>query len=123
MTTSVRVRGLDPAARGSIQPIVSHNVRILMAHKRLDQRAVGAVIGKTAGAVGHKLSGRSEWSADEIVTLALYGGPAWPIARFFNDPEGLEPTVPNPASYIHSIQGEGRDSVPRTPILTRHSQS
>ena len=79
--------GLAAAERPSVQPIVSHNVRILMAYRGVQQQGIGFVIGKTANAVGHKLAGRSGWTLDEVEGLAEFGGPKWPVSRFFVDPE------------------------------------
>jgi len=104
--------------RASIQPTISRNVRILMAHKDADQRDIGAVIGKSAQSVGHKLRGRADWSVDEVLELSQFGGPRWPIARFFNDPDLEEPTEKRLTTKLRAIQGEGRDSMPRSPLLT-----
>jgi len=104
--------------RVSIQPTISRNVRIMMAHKGVDQRAIGAVIGRSAGAVSHKLAGRAEWSADEIFDLSTYGGPKWPVERFYTDPDAPEATRRNLSPKLRSIQGEGRDAMPRSPLLT-----
>lgn len=65
-----------------------------MAYKGVEQQAIGFVIGKTAAAVGHKLSGRAAWSVDEVAQLSRWGGKSWPIARFFQDPAAdPEPTL------------------------------
>lgn len=103
--------------RSSVQPVISRNVRILMATKGVAQQAIAEVIGKTPGAVSHKLSGRAEWTPDEILSLSLYGGEKWPLARFFNDPEG-SPTAAKLRPELSAIQGKGRDPIPRTPLLT-----
>jgi len=116
---SMSVTGLPAEPeRVSIQPTISRNVRILMAHKGADQGDIAAVIGKSTQSVGHKLLGRAAWSVDEVLDLSEFGGPRWPLARFFNDPDLEEPTRRSLTPKLRAIQGEGRDSMPRSPLLT-----
>lgn len=103
--------------RGTLQPVVSRNVKILMATRDLNQQGVAAIIGKTQGAVQHKLAGRADWTIDELVTLAQWAGDHWPVARFLNDPEGQATVTEIPAD-LTAIEGKGRQSGPRqSPLL------
>lgn len=117
MSSSIRAARIDPPIE-SVQPIISHNVRILMATKQSQQGDIGKLIGRTQSAISAKLLGKAEWSIDEILTLSKFGGRAWPVSRFLADPEA-EPRLGQPTdAYIRPYIAA---SSPKADVSTRRN--
>lgn len=117
MTSTIRDVIAAPQIN-SVQPVISHNVRILMAYKGIQQSDLGALIGVKQSGVSSKLHGRVHWSVDELVALSKFGGKAWPVSRFLADPAAETPLGQPTDAYVRPYIAA---SSPKADVSTRRN--